>query len=190
MENKEKKSGLEKMNQKIDRALEARVAELQAGDDETGDGRVDMADMKKQLDRIEAQLELQDKQNRRMLQNQKLRLILTCIMAAVLVAAVVGLWMRIGQMYTTMLETCTQVNELAGTLQESLQAIEPEQLQDMMEDLPEITESLKKIDVDALNDVLQRMPLLMDAITAMQQQLQSISSFIGNFSLGSLLGGA
>ena len=43
-----------------DRALQARVQQLQAGDDETGDGKVDIADLKRQLDRIEAQLELQD----------------------------------------------------------------------------------------------------------------------------------
>ena len=40
------------------------MAALNATDDETGDGKVDALDLKHQLDRMEAQLELQDQQNR------------------------------------------------------------------------------------------------------------------------------
>ena len=65
-----------------DRALQARVQQLQAGDDETGDGKVDIADLKRQLDRIEAQLELQDAQNRRLLRSQRQRLILNIVVLA------------------------------------------------------------------------------------------------------------
>ena len=40
----------------MDKALRDKIAELQTRDDETGDGRVDLADLKHQLDRVEAQL--------------------------------------------------------------------------------------------------------------------------------------
>ena len=54
----------EKLNRKMDEQLASRVAELDAHNDETGDGKLDAADLKAQLNRIEAQLELQDEQNR------------------------------------------------------------------------------------------------------------------------------
>ena len=50
----------EKLDRKMDEQLETRVAELTANNDETGDGKLDAADLKAQLNRIEAQLELQD----------------------------------------------------------------------------------------------------------------------------------
>ena len=58
----------------MDEALRAKTAALQANDDETGDGRIDLADLKHQLDRLEAQLALQDRQNRTLLRNQRLRM--------------------------------------------------------------------------------------------------------------------
>ena len=66
---------MEDKNKKMDAALEARVQALDAANDETGDGKVDWQDLKSQLNRIEAQLELQDKQNRSIMKNQRLRLI-------------------------------------------------------------------------------------------------------------------
>ena len=57
----------------------------------TPDGRIDLADLKHQLDRLEAQLALQDRQNRTLLRNQRLRmavggavLVLVCVLAVVL----------------------------------------------------------------------------------------------------------
>ena len=55
---------MEKLNKQMDDALNTKVAALNATDDETGDGKVDALDLKHQLDRVEAQLELQDQQNR------------------------------------------------------------------------------------------------------------------------------
>ena len=55
---------MEKLNKQMDDALNTKVAALNATDDETGDGKVDALDLKHQLDRMEAQLELQDQQNR------------------------------------------------------------------------------------------------------------------------------
>ena len=100
-----------------DRALQARVQQLQAGDDETGDGKVDIADLKRQLDRIEAQLELQDAQNRRLLRSQRQRLILNIVVLAAfaVLAGVLLYYSRIA--YDRILQASAQVNELAATLQ-------------------------------------------------------------------------
>ena len=73
----------EKLNRKMDEQLASRVAELDAHNDETGDGKLDAADLKAQLNRIEAQLELQDEQNRSIMKNQRLRMLLTIIITVV-----------------------------------------------------------------------------------------------------------
>ena len=71
---------MEKLNKQMDDALNTKVAALNATDDETGDGKVDALDLKHQLDRVEAQLELQDQQNRALLRSQKRLLwVLLCI---------------------------------------------------------------------------------------------------------------
>ena len=44
----------EKLDRKMDEQLETRVAELTANNDETGDGKLDAADLKAQLNRIVA----------------------------------------------------------------------------------------------------------------------------------------
>lgn len=62
---------MEKLNKQMDDVLNTKVAALNATDDETGDGKVDALDLKHQLDRVEAQLELQDQQNRALLRSQK-----------------------------------------------------------------------------------------------------------------------
>lgn len=62
---------MEKLNKQMDDALNTKVAALNATDDETGDGKVDALDLKHQLDRVEAQLELQDQQNRALLRSPK-----------------------------------------------------------------------------------------------------------------------
>ena len=184
----------DKLDKEMDEALAGRVAELHAGDDESGDGRVNSKDMKIQLDRIEAQLELQDKQNRALLKGQRVRLWVSVGIAAILCAAVVFLWMRVNQAYADIHETSTQVNELAGRLQESLAELDNEELAAMMQNLPAISEKISSLDVDALNEVLTRMPALMDSITEMQEKiagLQSMMDGLSNFgsSIGSGIGG-
>lgn len=183
---------MEKLNREMDKQLQARTAALHAADDETGDGKVDWADMKKQLDRIEAQLELQDQQNRQLLYHQKLRLVLTCVLALLLAAAVGLLWYRTNQAYEEILAACQQVDELAGTVQGSLDALDPDELAAVMESLPQITEQLRSVDVDALNEVLARLPDLMDNVASIQSQIDAINSWFSKFSstgLGALLGG-
>ena len=51
---------MESINEKMDAQLRTRVDELTRANDENQDGRLDAADLKAQLNRIEAQLELQD----------------------------------------------------------------------------------------------------------------------------------
>ena len=62
---------MESINEKMDAQLRTRVDELTRANDENQDGRLDAADLKAQLNRIEAQLELQDQQNRGIIANQR-----------------------------------------------------------------------------------------------------------------------
>lgn len=173
---------MEKMDREMDEQLEARVAELSANNDETGDGKLDAADLKAQLNRIEAQLELQDRQNRGIMKNQRLRMLLSIVLT-VIVLVVLGLfWNRMNTAYAKVMDACAQVNELADTLQSSLDTLDPEELNDMMQDLPAITEQLKQLDIDSLNTVLQGLPTLMDNVNKLQQQVDSISSTFSGIS--------
>lgn len=169
-----------------DRALRARVAQLQAGDDETGDSMIDLADLKHQLDRIEAQLELQDAQNRQLLRNQRRRFILNGVVLAVFVVLAVLLFYYSRIAYGQILQTTAQVNELAATLQDSLATLDSAELDEMMQTLPDLVDQLSRVDVDALNEVLQKLPGLMDSVEDLQAQTDRISTWFA--SLGSLFG--
>lgn len=177
--------------EEIDRALEARRAELAAHDDETGDGRIDAADLKAQMDRIEAQLELQDRQNRSLLRSQRIQLALVGVIAVVLLAAAALLWSRTSAAYEEILAACAQVNGIAATLQQSLDTVDPAQLDALMQDLPAIAAQLKSIDVDALNAVLEKLPALMDDMTALQAQVDALAETFSGWGagLGALFGG-
>ena len=171
----------------MDEALRAKTAALQANDDETGDGRIDLADLKHQLDRLEAQLALQDRQNRTLLRNQRLRmavggavLVLVCVLAVVL-------FFYTRQAYEQVLQASAQVNELAATLQNSLNALDTAQLDQMMQAMPEIVDQLSKIDVDALNEVLNELPGVLDSVQKLQQDMDQLRSWFTG--LGSLFGG-
>ena len=59
-------------------------------------------------------------------------------------------------------------------------------LDSMMQTLPDIADKLSQIDVDALNDVMAKLPATMDAVAQLQQQLNSVASFLGN--VGSIFG--
>lgn len=172
----------EKLDRKMDEQLANRVAELSAHNDETGDGKLDAADLKAQLNRIEAQLELQDEQNRGIMKNQRLRMLLSIVLT-VIVLVVLGLfWNRMNTSYNKVMDACSRVNELADTLQTSLDTLDPEELNDMMQDLPAITEQLKQLDVDSLNTVLQGLPALMDNVNKLQQQVESITNTFSGIS--------
>ena len=172
----------EKLNRKMDEQLASRVAELDAHNDETGDGKLDAADLKAQLNRIEAQLELQDEQNRSIMKNQRLRMLLTIIITVVLLVVLGLFWNHMDQAYKEVMTACTQVNELADTLQSSLDTLDPDELNNMMQDLPAITEQLKQLDVDSLNTVLQGLPTLMDNVNKLQQQVATITNTFSGIS--------
>lgn len=174
---------MEKMNQEMDKALVARVAALNANDDETGDGKIDLADLKKQLDRVEAQLELQDKQNRKLLYNQRLRFLLTTVLSLLLCIVVAVMWHFTNEAYRNVLETSAQVNALVDTLQSSLDTLDTEDLNEMMQTMPDLVDKLSAIDVDALNAVLTKLPALMDAVTELQTQFESIANAFSGFSV-------
>ena len=172
----------EKLNRKMDEQLASRVAELDAHNDETGDGKLDAVDLKAQLNRIEAQLELQDEQNRSIMKNQRLRMLLTIIITVVLLVVLGLFWNHMDQAYNEVMTACTQVNELADTLQSSLDTLDPDELNNMMQDLPAITEQLKQLDVDSLNTVLQGLPTLMDNVNKLQQQVETITNTFSGIS--------
>lgn len=176
---------MDEMNRKMDEELRQRVADLTAHNDETGDGKLDVEDLKAQLNRIEAQLELQDRQNRHIMKNQRLRMMLSIVMTVVLLGALGVFWHYSRIAYHQVMDSTAQVNELAETLQSSLDTLDPAELESMMEDLPVITEQIKRIDVDALNKVLDGLPVLMDNFSKLQAQAQAIASAFG--SLRSLL---
>ena len=71
---------MENLNTQMDDQLKNRVAELNRANDENRDGRLDAADLKAQLNRIEAQLELQDQQNRGIIANQRKRMVLSVVL--------------------------------------------------------------------------------------------------------------
>ena len=166
---------MDKLNREMDEQLKRRVADLASHNDETGDGKLDAADLKAQLNRIEAQLELQDRQNRNIMRNQRLRMLLTVVVTLVLLIALGVFWYYASDAYTQVMQSTTHLNQLAETLQKSLGTVDPEALDSMMQDLPEITEQLKRIDTDALNQVLDGLPTLMDNVNKLQQQVETIA---------------
>ena len=177
---------MENLNTQMDDQLKNRVAELNRANDENRDGRLDAADLKSQLNRIEAQLELQDQQNRGIIANQRKRMVLSIVLCAIILAALAFFSWRMNEAYINVMDACNRVNDLADTVQTSLDTLDQAQLDSMMQDLPEITAQLKKVDVDALNKVLTELPALMDTVNSLQTQVQNISNWFS--SLGSVFG--
>ena len=177
---------MENLNTQMDDQLKNRVAELNRANDENRDGRLDAADLKAQLNRIEAQLELQDQQNRGIIANQRKRMVLSVVLCVIILAALAFFSWRMNEAYINVMDACNRVNDLADTVQTSLDTLDQAQLDSMMQDLPEITAQLKKIDVDALNKVLTELPALMDTVNSLQTQVQNISNWFS--SLGSVFG--
>lgn len=177
---------MEKLNAQMDEHLKTRVEELNRGNDENKDGKLDAADLKAQLNRIEAQLELQDQQNRGIIANQHKRMILSIVLVVIILIVLAVFGWRMNVAYNNVMDACDRVNALADTVQTSLDTLDQAQLDDMMQDLPEITEQLKKIDVDALNNVLTELPALMDTVTRLQTQVESITNWFNG--LGSVFG--
>ena len=173
---------MENVNAKMDEQLKARVDDLTRSNDENRDGKLDAADLKAQLNRIEAQLELQDRQNRGIIANQRKRMILSVVLVVVILAALAFFGWRMNIAYNNVMYACSRVNDLADTVNTSLATLDQSELDAMMQDLPEITDQLKKIDVDALNNVLTQLPALMDTVNSLQSQVQSIVNLFSGLS--------
>ena len=173
---------MENVNAKMDEQLKARVDDLTRSNDENRDGKLDAADLKAQLNRIEAQLELQDRQNRGIIANQRKRMILSVVLVVVILAALAFFGWRMNIAYNNVMDACSRVNDLADTVNTSLATLDQSELDAMMQDLPEITDQLKKIDVDALNNALTQLPALMDTVNSLQSQVQSIVNLFSGLS--------
>ena len=173
---------MENVNAKMDEQLKARVDDLTRSNDENRDGKLDAADLKAQLNRIEAQLELQDRQNRGIIANQRKRMILSVVLVVVILAALAFFGWRMNIAYNNVMDACSRVNDLADTVNTSLATLDQSELDAMMQDLPEITDQLKKIDVDALNNDLTQLPALMDTVNSLQSQVQSIVNLFSGLS--------
>ena len=173
---------MENVNAKMDEQLKARVDDLTRSNDENRDGKLDAADLKAQLNRIEAQLELQDRQNRGIIANQRKRMILSVVLVVVILAALVFFVWRMNIADNNVMDACSRVNDLADTVNTSLATLDQSELDAMMQDLPEITDQLKKIDVDALNNALTQLPALMDTVNSLQSQVQSIVNLFSGLS--------
>lgn len=173
---------MENVNAKMDEQLKARVDDLARSNDENRDGKLDAADLKAQLNRIEAQLELQDQQNRGIIANQRKRMILSVVLVVVILAALAFFGWRMNIAYNNVMDACSRVNDLADTVNTSLSTLDQSELDAMMQDLPEITDQLKKIDVDALNNALTQLPALMDTVNSLQSQVQSIVNLFSGLS--------
>ena len=173
---------MENVNAKMDEQLKARVNDLTRSNDENRDGKLDAADLKAQLNRIEAQLELQDRQNRGIIANQRKRMILSVVLVVVILAALAFFGWRMNIAYNNVMDACSRVNDLADTVNTSLATLDQSDLDAMMQDLPEITDQLKKIDVDALNNALTQLPALMDTVNSLQSQVQSIVNLFSGLS--------
>ena len=173
---------MENVNAKMDEQLKARVDDLTRSNDENRDGKLDAADLKAQLNRIEAQLELQDRQNRGIIANQRKRMILSVVLVVVILAALAFFGWRMNIAYNNVMDACSRVNDLADTVNTSLATLDQSELDAMMQDLPEITDQLKKIDVDTLNNALTQLPALMDTVNSLQSQVQSIVNLFSGLS--------
>ena len=173
---------MENVNTKMDEQLKARVDDLTRSNDENRDGKLDAADLKAQLNRIEAQLELQDRQNRGIIANQRKRMILSVVLVVVILAALAFFGWRMNIAYNNVMDACSRVNDLADTVNTSLATLDQSELDAIMQDLPEITDQLKKIDVDALNNALTQLPALMDTVNSLQSQVQSIVNLFSGLS--------
>lgn len=137
-----------------------------------------------QLDRVEAQLAQQAEQNTRILRAQRLRLVLTCLLAAALCVAVVLLWRRVDAAMTDIQQASAEVEQLAGQVEAQLNTLDPEALNALLQQLPGLTQQLNDLDVDAVNEALRVLPDLMNTVKAVQEKVEGIQQWFGNLGSG------
>lgn len=134
-------------------------------------------DWKAQLDRLEAKTD----RNNRLL---KICIGLLIGLISVLCVGFGVLFYHGSVVYRSLLQATEQVDTLAGTLQDSLDSMEPGELDRLLQSLPDIAEKLSQLDVDALNQVISEMPDLMQAVEDLESQTSQITGWFS--SLGGL----
>lgn len=137
-------------------------------------GAAEVPEWKQQLDRLEAKADRNG------------RLLRVCIGLLITLIAVLGIGFGVlfyygGTAYQSLLQACDQVDTLAGTIQQSLDSMEPGELDRLLQSLPEIADRLANLDVDALNEVIRQMPALMQSLQELQQEVSRISGFFSGF---------
>lgn len=140
----------------------------------TGSETADAPDWKQQLDRLEAKAD----------RNGRLLRICIGLMVALIAVLAIGfgvLFYHGSIAYQSLLQACDQVDTLAGTIQQSLDSMEPGELDRLLQSLPEIADRLADLDVDALNEVIRQMPALMQLLQELQQEVSQITGFFNGF---------
>lgn len=140
----------------------------------TGSETADAPDWKQQLDRLEAKAD----------RNGRLLRICIGLLVALIAVLAIGfgvLFYHGGIAYQSLLQACDQVDTLAGTIQQSLDSMEPGELDRLLQSLPEIADRLADLDVDALNEVIRQMPALMQSLQELQQEVSQITGFFNGF---------
>lgn len=131
-------------------------------------------DWKQQLDRLEAKAD----RNGRLL---RMSVGLLIALLAVLCIGFGVLFYHGSIAYRSLLQACEQVDTLAGTIQESLDSMEPGELDRLLQALPDIAERLSRLDVDALNRVIDQMPALMQSVQDLESQISQITGWFSGF---------
>ena len=127
-------------------------------------------DWKARLDRLEAKTD------------RNARLLKACIglligLIAVLCVGFGVLFHHGGIAYRSLLQATEQVDTLAGTIQDSLDSMEPGELDRLLQSLPDIAQKLSQLDVDALNQVIAQMPDMMQTMEDLERQTSQITGW-------------
>lgn len=140
----------------------------------TGGNAAEAPEWKQQLDRLEVKAD----------RNGRLLRICIGLLIALIAVLCIGfgvLFYHGGIAYRSLLQACEQVDTLAGTIQQSLDSMEPGELDRLLQSLPEIADRLADLDVDALNEVIRQMPALMQSLQELQQGVDQITGWFSGF---------
>ena len=125
---------------------------------------------KRQLDRLEEKAD----------RNARLLHICIGLLAGLLAVLCIGfgvLFYHGSTAYRSLLRACTQVEELAGTVQDSLAALDTDELNRLLQSLPEIADRLNALDVEALNDAIRQVPELLTSVQELERQTGQITGW-------------
>ena len=173
---------MENVNAKMDEQLKARVDDLERSNDENRDGKLDAADLKAQLNRIEAQLELQDRQNRGIIANQRKRMIFKRRAGGRDSGGTGVFGWRMNIAYNNVMDACSPRQRPGRHGEHEPCHAGPERAGRHDAGPSGNHRPVEKIDVDALNNALTQLPALMDTVNSLQSQVQSIVNLFSGLS--------